>query len=352
MSFGFGGDGKRKRKTVYGVTKSEVLAKLEAAKADDKAGMSKPEKASVGQFLAHWLDAEVRPNLQPGTVKGYADAVRLHVAPHVGKLQLGKLTPEHVAGLYATLRKAGTGPRAVELVHVVLKRAMNVAVKWGRLRANPVAAVTRPKYERKEKPAVTTSQVQALLKVAEGDRLEALFVVAASTGLRQGELFALSWADVDLQAGTISVRHSLEELNGKLRVKEPKSKTGRRVVELPGVAVQALVSHKERMQEEGFSDPAGIVFCDADGGHLRKSNFIRNTFDPIRKAAKLPIVFHQLRHFHGTFLVEIGTDARTLQQRLGHADVATTLRFYVTPGRASDKKAADAFGAAFGKSAD
>jgi len=146
---------------------------------------------------------------------------------------------------------------------------------------------------------------------AAGDRLEAIFVLAVSSGLRQGELFGLQWPDVDLDAGAVSIRRQLEERNGKLALTEPKSDKGRRRVELPAFAVEALLAHKARMLAEGRLDSADRpVFCDTRGGLLRKSNFLRNVFQPLLKRAGLPAIrFHDLRHT-GSTLAAATTEAR------------------------------------------
>jgi integrase len=201
-----------------------------------------------------------------------------------------------------------------------------------------------------EKTAVTPDQAWALLKGAAGHRLEALFVLAVNSGLRQGELFGLQWRDVDLTEKQVRVRHSLEELDGKLRLKEPKSDKSRRTVDLPASASEALAGHRKRMLAEGHYAPDQPVFCDTDGGWLRKSNFIRRVYAPLLTKAKIEgVPFHGWRHFHASYHIELGTNVKVLQERLGHADVSTTMRFYVHTRDENHRHAADAFDVAFGK---
>lgn len=349
VSLGFAGDGKRRRRTFYGATKKEVLDKIDRFRQDVRTGLgATTARLTLGQFLDFWLDTDVKPNRAPTTFKSYSDTLRLHVKPHIGSAQLSTLQADHVAGLYATLCRNGVPPRTRELVHSVLHRALKRAVVWKRIGWNPVSAVERPKVPKKDKTAATADQARAILAAAAGNRLEAIFAVIVATGMRQGEAFALRWQDVDFEKRQLHVRHSLEELDGVLRLKEPKSVKSRRTIELAEMAVAALVAHRDRMKAEGFYGPLKPVFCDTDGGFLRKSNFTRNTYNPIRVAAGLPgLGLHQWRHCHATLLVELGTDARVIQERLGHADVGTTLRFYVHPRQESHRKAADAFDATF-----
>ncbi|HYH66501.1 MAG TPA: tyrosine-type recombinase/integrase [Urbifossiella sp.] len=349
VSLGFGEDGKRRRRILYGKTKGEVLEKLERFRQDVRQGLgTSTARLTLGEFLDYWLESDVKPNRAPGTVKCYGDTIRLHIRPHIGRVQLSQLQADHVTGLYATLCRTGVPARTRQLVHAVLHRAVKRAVAWKRASWNPVSTVERPKVPRKDMTAVTAEQARALLKAAAGHRLEALFTVDVATGLRQGEVFALRWQDVDLARAQLHVRHSLEELKGKLRLKEPKSAKSRRTVELSALAVNALTEHRKRMLAEGHCAPDRPVFCDCDGGFLRKSNFTRDVYAPIRTAAGLTgLGFHQWRHMHATLLVEAGTDPRVIQERLGHADVGTTLRFYVHPRQETHRKAADAFDTAF-----
>lgn len=349
VSLGYGQDGRRKRRVFYGETKGAVLEKLERFRQDNRDGVAvDPSKETLGEFLDHWLADEVLPNRARGTHKSYSDTIRLHVKPHVGRVRLSQLQAEHIVSLYGTLVKNGVPARTRELVHAVLHRAMKRAVIRRRISWNPVTAVERPKVVKQEKTVVNAQQAARLLEAAAGHRLESIFMVVMATGLRQGEAFGLRWRDIDIDGSRLHVRHSLEELNGRLSLKEPKSKKSRRTVELSKLAVDALKDHRKRMLAEGYYAPDRPVFCDTEGGFLRKSNFARKVYGPLRKAAGLPAVgFHQWRHFHATLMVENGADARVLQERLGHADVSTTLRFYVHPREESHRKVADAFDAAF-----
>jgi integrase len=181
--------------------------------------------------------------------------------------------------------------------------------------------------------ALAPDQVIRLLAAAKDDRLEALYVLAVTTGLRQGELLGLQWEDVDFPGAALHVRHTLHELNGRLWIGEPKTKRACRQVDLPAIAVVALRGHRERMLIEDRSD--GLVFCDTQGGPLRKSNLLRRSFLPLLKRAGLPAIrFHDLRHTAATLLLAQGVHPKIVQERLGHSNIALTLDTYshVLPG--------------------
>jgi integrase len=170
-------------------------------------------------------------------------------------------------------------------------------------------------------------QVQAFLKAARQDRLYALYVVALDSGMRQGELFALAWPDIDLDGGSVRVVRSLEELNGELRVKDVKTARSRRKIDLSPFAVEVLTEHRRAMLAEGHI--AGPVFCNSRGDYLRRSNLTRTSFGAILERARVPkIRFYDLRHTCATLLLLADVNAKVVSERLGHASVAFTLDVY------------------------
>jgi integrase len=337
LSLGYDGNGKRRRRTVYGATKKEVQDKLGKLRDDAAAGIVGPaDRQRLSDYLTRWLEDTARPTIRRNTHASYEQVIRLHINAHVGGVRLPDLSPAHVQGLYGAMEKAGASPRMRQLAHAVLRRALKQAVRWGLILRNPCDAVEPPRVPKREMSVYGPDEVQRLLAAAEGHRLEALFVLAVATGLRQGELFGLQWPDIDLEAGSLCVRRQLEERDGKLALTEPKSEKGRRRVELPAFAVEALWRHKARMLAEGLLDRADrTIFCDSRGGFLRKSNFVRQVFKPLLKAASLPdIRFHDLRHTSATLLLAQGVHPKVVQERLGHSQISLTLDTYshVLPG--------------------
>lgn len=342
ISLGKGADGKRKRRWVYGWTKTEVqdeLTKLKGAKLNDTLAM--PSRETVGQFLERWLIDVARPRIRYGTFVNYEGIVRNHIAPRIGGVGLQKLRPAHVQRLYADIQNA----HARKLAHCVLRLALIDAVRAGDVVRNVCEAVDPPKIARPEMQTLDAEQAQRLLAEADGDRLAALYWVAITTGLRLGELFGLQWQDVDLKAGTLSVRRSQSDVKGRLALEEPKTAKGRRQVTLPPETVEALVEHRKRMLVEGHAG-ADRVFSNVEGGPLRRPDFQRRSFKPMLKRAGLPnIRFHDLRHTSATLLLSQGVHPKVVQERLGHSQISVTLDVYshVLPGMQRD--AADKLGA-------
>jgi integrase len=194
----------------------------------------------------------------------------------------------------------------------------------------------RPEKNAKiEMHPLTPEQARNLLKEVRGDRLEALYTLAITTGLRQGELFGLRWQDVDLDSGTLSVRQQLirTRANG-LVFTTPKSAKGRRSVRLTAKAVQALKDHRNKQLEQkqrlsGIWKDTGLVFTSTMGTPLDPSNFTYHTFQPFLKRAGLPkIRFHDLRHTCATLLLGRNVNPKVVQEMLGHAHISETMDTY------------------------
>jgi integrase len=344
VSLGYDGNGKRRRRTVYGATKAEVQERLRALQNDASSGLlTNLGQERLSAYLKRWLEDVARPTIRKNTYRSYEGVIRNHINPNAGGVSLAKLTPSHVQGLYGAMERAGVSPRLRQLAHAVLHRALKQAVKWGLVPRNVCDAVDPPLVPKKEMCVYSTQEVAFLLSAAEGHRLEALIVLAVCTGMRQGELFGLQWPDIDLDERSVFVQRQLEEVNGKLALTEPKSAKGRRRVELPVFAVDALLRHKALMLAEGYLE--GPVFCDTQGGWLRKSNFIRQVFRPLirkanehacRQAAEkgekpvrlANIRFHDLRHTAATLLLAQGVHPKVVQERLGHSQISLTLDTY------------------------
>lgn len=319
-------NGRRRRRVVYGKTRTEAAMKLKELQAAQSTGtLTEPKRITVGAFLKQWLDDSCRLSVRETTFENYSSIIRLHVAPHIGGVRLTNITPANIQSLYAQLERQGKSPRLRQLVHAVLHRAFNEALMWGFILRNPCSAVKRPRVPRREINCMTGKQVRRLLDAAKGNRLEALYVIAVATGMRQGEILALQWGDIDLKAGTARVQRTLVEVNGQLKFSEPKTARSRRLVELPSFAIRALQAHRG----DAIPVPDCLVFTDTIGGRLRKQNLLRRSWWPLLERAGLPkIRFHSLRHTHASMLLSQGTHPKVVQERLGHSSISITLDTY------------------------
>jgi len=326
--------GVAKRKAFYGKTRKEAQEKLTAALASLQQGLpvAPSERQSLGEFLGHWLETTAKNTLRPNTYESYCGVVRKQIVPHVGGVRLTRLTPQHLSGLYAKLQESGLSARTVQFAHAVLHKALDQAVRWGLIPRSPADLVDTPRPKRKELAVLSPEQVEALLAAAKGERLEALFVLAVTTGLRRGELLGLKWGDVDWDAGRLHVQRALVRVNNGMVEQEPKSKRGRSIA-LPQVALRALHKHRAKQLEERlhageYWQDSDYVFASEVGGPLPlRTLFVR--FKRLLQKAGLPeIRFHDLRHTAATLLLRQGVHPKVVQEMLGHSSIQMTLDVY------------------------
>jgi integrase len=334
----------RKRKTIYGKTRKDVAAKLATALSDREDGLVfDAGTLTVEEYLERWLSDCVRDTVKASTYSSYGQLVSKHTVPTLGRIRLKTLTATHVRGLLREKLDAGLSPRTVQYVRFVLRKALDQAVADNLIPRNPVAGVKSPQVRREEIKPLSPEQARHFLRTATetGDRLEALYAVAIHCGLRQGELLALKWEDVDLEEGTLQVRRSLSGSNdGHPLFTTPKTVKSRRQVRLTAGATEALKRHRKRQLEErlriaGLWRDHGLVFTTETGTPLDRHNITQRSFKPLLNNAGLPeIRFHDLRHTCATLLLTRGVHPKIVQELLGHSTIAITLDIYshVLPG--------------------
>lgn len=301
-------------------------------------------------FLGQWLEA-AKPTLRPRTWQRYEEIVRLHLVPSLGRLPLARLGPQDLQRCYAAATARGLSPRSVRCVHMVLHRALGQAERWRLITRSPAALVDALGAPRPEVRVLDAAQVRTFLGSVTGHRREALYVVALATGMRQGELLALHWRDVDLDRAVVAVTGTLQRHPEEgLKIAEPKTARSRRQVHLGATAVDALRRHRtaqlaERLRAGSEWGELDLVFATRVGGVV-DAHDVRIEFTGLLERAGLPRVrFHDLRHTAATLLLEQGIHPKVAADMLGHATVAVTLDTYshVTPGM--HEAAADALDA-------
>ena len=204
VSLGCDENGKRKRKVVYGASKAEVREKLLSTQTASSAGqLCDADNLTVGGFLGRWVET-VKPKVQPNTWVPYDRHVRLHLVPRIGQLRLAKLSAFHVEQLYRRMEEEGVSAALRKKVGTTLGTALRHAVRLKLVPHNVAADISKPRASKPEVQVYDPDQVSRLLKAARENRLHALYVVAIDAGMRQGELLAIHWPDIDFTAGVSS----------------------------------------------------------------------------------------------------------------------------------------------------
>ncbi|PLS87636.1 MAG: site-specific integrase [Actinobacteria bacterium] len=324
-----------KRRYVGGKTREEVRRKLVKAMADRDGGLVfDAGSLTVGEYLDRWLSDCVKGTVRESTFERYGYVVRPHIKPTLGQIKLKSLTTAHVRGFYREKLDAGLSPATVHKMHVVLHKALDQAVADGMISRNVTDALKLPRIDREEINPLTAEEANRLIEAARGDRLEALYVLAVHSGLRQGELLALRWEDLDLEARTLRVRRTLTWAGGKHSLTEPKTKKSRRTVRLTTGAVAALRDHLKRQLSEmdrlgSLYQNGNLVFANEIGGIVNPSNLRNRSFAKLLERAGLNGVrFHDLRHTCATLLLSKNVNPKIVSEMLGHANIAITLDTY------------------------
>ncbi len=326
----------RKRKTLYGKTRKEVQEKLRTALYEQKQGLlATGPRETVKHYLEYWLEEVHKPTIRISTYVRYQEIIQLHILPSIGHLQLQNLSPRHIQALYAKKVKEGLSASTVQSIHAVLHKALDNAVRLGSLPRNVSDKIPLPRLTKHEIKSLTLEQAQHLLESVREHRLESLFVLALSTGMRLGELLGLKWQDINFADGTLQIRRILSYVRSKGFVEsEPKTARSRRHIILPAFVLESLKQHRVRQLEAKlkagtFWEDRDLVFCTAQGSYLNPVSTVQDIFKAVLRKAGLPRMrFHDLRHSAATILLSMGVHPKVVQELLGHSQISMTMDTY------------------------
>lgn len=312
------------RVSLYGKTRAEVARKLALAlgEIEGSGGLSQPSRIRLGEFLEEWLETAARPRVKDQTYENYERLIRCHLVPRLGGSRLAELDARTIQGVWAAMLRDGFSPATINSVRSLLRNALREAVTWRMLQSNPAAGTSKLRETRRHETPWTAEQARTFLDSLRGDRLEALFFLALSLGLRKGELIGLRWSDLDLDGATITVARTAGWIDGAMRFSEPKTRRSQRTLRLPARAVELLREHAKR-------EPRGeLVFVTASVGAIHPTNLWEQFLYRSDRAGLPRIRFHDLRHICATLLLGQGIDLKVVSEILGHASVATTADRY------------------------
>jgi integrase len=365
-------DGTRHKRTVTGRTADEARGKLDDLRRNLRLGRLAPAgpALTVGDYLAGWIVRE-RIRIRPATWRGRESHVRVYLIPSLGRIALARLTAADVERALATFLVAGRPDRPVKRtrgrqnaggissqtvrhIRTTLRRALGDAVRDD-LAGRNAAAESRPPYlPHRPITYLAARDLAKLLDATRDDEYGPIYALAATTGLRLGELLGLSWADVT--DARLTVRRSLARAHGNgWELAQPKSARSRRTIPLPARARQALETQRTRQRftekaaGTAWANRDGLVFTDAAGRPLRPEAVSRD-FGKARDVAGVPrIRFHDLRHSAATTLLAAGVPLAVISEWLGHSGIAITASAYaaIVPELLTD--AADAMDRALGR---
>ncbi len=323
-----------------------ALQKVLQDVADGTAGSRSSEE--LGPFLNDWVESQ-RQHLKETTWSSYRVAVD-RIVRSLGRKRLQDLTPLEIERFYGELLTTGSksggplGPKTVRNTHVVLRKALADAERLGLVARNAASAAKPPTSTPPEQQTWDSDQIVQFFEHLADDRLLAAYVLAATTGMRRGEVLGLRWVDVDLDANQLAIRQTLTTVNYRPVITTPKSKRSSRVIYLDAHTTEMLRMHRRRQTEERqalpgtWDDTHDLVVRDEIGQPVNPDWFSKEFRRHVTAAALPPIRFHDLRHSYATLALKAGVHPKIVSERLGHATVGITLDLYshVTPAIARD----------------
>ena len=331
-----------RRHYVYGKTQSEVKKKLKEREQVNSS--TKPSQITVEEWVREYLEKFKKNELKATTYSTYHVFYRKHIKnSNLGKMKLDKVTGGIVQKYYNDKIEDGYASKTIRHLHTLINGAFTKGVQLHMIKENPVKYVNMPKKEKYQAEIISKKDVEKIVKEAVDDVLYPIVVTTMYTGMRKGEVFGLTWENVDFQNRTIFVRQSLckyqkePDENGvrktEYRVMEPKNKTSVRAIPMIDPVYEALVIQKKRQDQdkeryqEIYRDE-GFVFADPDGGYFKQSTFMTKYHRFLKTYGVKDIRFHDLRHTFASLLLEAGVSMKVVQELLGHSTITTTMDIY------------------------
>lgn len=360
LSLGYRAGGKRYRRRSIVPTQTAATARLEKMRAEAGLGLdAASERWTVGDWLQRWLDTEVKPLLRPRTHEQYASVCRGHLIPALGHRKLRTLTPTDVRAYMQSKLEAKLSARTVGNHHIILRRALEIAFRYGYVEKNVARLVSAPRSRRYKVEPLTSEEMKQFLAACQGHPLNPLFVVLSATGMRIGEALGLSWKHIDLEAGTVRIDQMLyriplasrEDGGPVLTLGEPKTEKSHRTIALSAGAVTVLRAHRARELERRIAAPVWLNEWDlaftGDQGTPLSDRMVRYAFQDLLAKAQISgrrIRLHDLRHGAATYMLAQGVPMKVVQEVLGHSQMSITADTYSHVLPELQREAADRLG--------
>ena len=290
-------------------------------------------KMTLSEYLDTWLETSNIHNRE-STKYQYCLTIKNHINPYMGDIKLKSLNLARIEGVYAKLGDKGCSARTVRVVHSVLHRALNKAVRYGLILKNPASGAALPRYRHPEMQVLDADQLTQFLIASQGSYYEALYHLAIHTGMRQGELFGLKWTDLLWQSKVLHVKRQIRRVPGQgWQFLEPKTSAGRRTIALGDGILQVMQQHKlnQAVQISVAGDrwvENNLIFPNRVGNPGDPSNLRKNFLSVLEKAGLPKIRFHDLRHTAASLMLNNNIPSIVVTKRLGHAKASTTLDIY------------------------
>ncbi|MCR8985980.1 site-specific integrase [Brevibacillus laterosporus] len=351
INYSEGGKYKKKKKRGFKTKKEAEAAMFEVQNQLNKGTYIEPSKMLYSSFMEDWLK-DKQTKVKKRTLETYSGLVNNHIIPSLGEIELSKLTPRHIQNLYNSLFESGRlSDENIQKVHTIINDSLNKAVSWEMIPKNVASVVDRPKARKKEMEVWEVEEAHTFLKSSEKDRYYIAFLLALTTGMRQGEILGLRWKDVNLENGIISITQTLSHDGKELQI-GAKTNSGNRTIAIDAETVKEMRKVEKRYKAEklkadpGMYEDNGLVICTIVGTPVTPRNLMRSFYRLIEKAQVKKIRFHDLRHSHATMLLKANVNPKVVVERMGWSDMKMIDRYaHVLPN--IQKETAETFGKVF-----
>jgi len=323
-------NGRRDRREFTGATPAAAIEKRAAFLDRRRDGFTLPRgrQPTVAEWVLHWCHVTIKAKIDPNTWhRSYRQKCEDYIAPYFEKVPLAELSAEDIEDWHAALlerpRQRGEGtisPATILTAHRIFSSCLKEAVKRKRMPLNPCSIVSPPSADREPPEPPSADEVDLVLAACSEWPNGARWVLAITTGLRQGEALGLRWRDIRLAApASVAVRKPQKRIDGKWVYGDPKSRKSRRSVPLPAIAVEPLKAHRER---RAVADIGGLVFTRPNGQPVHSRDDWQDWQDLLASLGLPHYRVHDLRHGYATELLEQGEDPRVVQDLMGWSTAA------------------------------
>lgn len=297
--------------------------------------------------LDDWLKTYITdylPDIADSTRESYEERIRNRISPYLGKLPLNSITTDHIQRWVTELNEK-LSPKSVRNLFNILRPALEQAVTNQKILRNPCTGVKLKSIVRQHGDVFDKQEIDNALTVAKGTTMYLPLLLELSTGMRRGEVLALTWDDVDFKTREITISKSTYVYKGERKVKSPKTVSGIRTLTVSQNLInELLIAYNDYLTNQitygsRFTN-SNLVICQEDGKPYHPDSMTTKWCRFVRKNNLKHIRFHDLRHTNATTMIETGVDIKTVQARLGHSDVSTTLNVYTHKTKNMDENAA------------